>query len=409
MGDQVGAIDQTARFEPADLYASPNALAAHYRDFRVAERLLLTGHSHQAWPDVARRGLELAWRDAADQVDDKWDRARERADRVRRGYARLLDDGDGLYALASSVHDLIVRLLSALPLSERPRVVTTDAEFYSFERQLRRLEEEGIEAVRVAAEPAESIGERMAQALCERTAMAYLSTVFFENGLIAGGLGELVAACRRIDVPLVLDVYHHLNVVPFSLPAHGLEDAFVVGGGYKYCQLGEGNCFLRFPADCEMRPAVTGWFAAFGSLTDQPSGKVLYDAGHNRFAGATYDPVSHYRGAEVFDFFDQHELTVELLREVSQHQIGLLIERFDDLDLDPRTIARETATPLDRLGGFLALDSPRAGDIHAGLRERGVLTDFRGTTLRLGPAPYLSDQQLRDAVGLLGAVVRGLE
>ncbi len=40
---------------PADLYRTPNALAPHYRHFRVAERLLLTGHSHQAWPDC---GLE---------------------------------------------------------------------------------------------------------------------------------------------------------------------------------------------------------------------------------------------------------------------------------------------------------------------------------------------------------------
>ena len=29
--------------------------------------------------------------------------------------------------------------------------------------------------------------------------------------------------------------------------------AFVVGGGYKYCQLGEGNAFLRFPPGCELR------------------------------------------------------------------------------------------------------------------------------------------------------------
>ena len=41
---------------PADLYASPNALAPSYSRFRVAERLLLTGHSHQAWPDRALAG-----------------------------------------------------------------------------------------------------------------------------------------------------------------------------------------------------------------------------------------------------------------------------------------------------------------------------------------------------------------
>ena len=34
---------------PGSLYAEPNALAPYYSRFRVSERLLLTGHSHQVW------------------------------------------------------------------------------------------------------------------------------------------------------------------------------------------------------------------------------------------------------------------------------------------------------------------------------------------------------------------------
>ena len=37
----------------------------------------------------------------------------------------------------------------------------------------------------------------------------------------------------------------------------------------------------------------------------------------------------------------------------------------------------------------------------------GSWTDARGDVLRLGPAPYLSDRQLRDAIGILGGIVRG--
>ena len=73
---------------PATLYASPNALAADYSRFRVSERLLLSGHSHQAWPDRGFDGQQQAWLDAADLVDDKWDRAFAKADAVRHGYAR---------------------------------------------------------------------------------------------------------------------------------------------------------------------------------------------------------------------------------------------------------------------------------------------------------------------------------
>ena len=66
---------------PEDLHASSNALAPHYSRFRVSERLLLTGQSHQAWPDCGFEAQAEAWLDAARYVDDKWDHAFERAER----------------------------------------------------------------------------------------------------------------------------------------------------------------------------------------------------------------------------------------------------------------------------------------------------------------------------------------
>ena len=204
-----------------------------------------------------------------------------------------------------------------------------------------------------------------------------------------------------------MDAYHALNVVPFSLADEGLGDAFVVGGGYKYCQLGEGNCFLRIPRDTDLRPVVTGWYSEFTVLADrQRADRVAYGQGGDQFAGSTYDPTSHYRAAAVFDFFREQGLTPALLREVSQHQIGLLASAFDALDLDPAVLSRDRACPLEEVGGFLALRCPAASTLVRRLRARGVWADARGEVLRLGPAPYLSDRQLRDAVGLLGEVAR---
>ena len=393
--------------DPASLYASPNALATHYARFGVGRRLLLTGHSHQAWPDRGFDGQRLAWEDAARYVDDKWDHALAQAERVREGFARLLGDAHGWIALGANTHELVVRLLSALPLGARPRLVTTDGEFHSIRRQLDRLEEEGLAVVRVPEAPLETLAARLSGAVDDRTALVLVSAVFFDTGRIARGLAEVAASCRRHGSRLLVDVYHALNVVPFSLEGEGLGDAFVVGGGYKYCQLGEGNCFLRIPPDTALRPVITGWFSEFTVLADrQPPGRVAYGQGADQLAGATYDPTSHYRAAAVFDFFREQALTPELLREVSRHQIGLLATSFDRLDLDPRAVRRDRDCELGEIGGFLALRSPEAGDLVRELRARGVLTDARADVLRLGPAPYLSDSQLRDAVGLLGEVVR---
>ncbi|MCH7475598.1 MAG: kynureninase, partial [Gemmatimonadetes bacterium] len=136
--------------------------------------------------------------------------------------------------------------------------------------------------------------------------------------------------------------------------------------------------------------------------------KVRYGAGHERFAGATYDPTSHYRAAAVFGFFEELNLTPALLREVSQHQIELLARSFDALDADPQIITRDTSVSLDAIGGFLALHSKRAEEISRLLRERGVATDYRGDILRFGPAPYLSDSQLSGAMDILKEVLQAI-
>jgi hypothetical protein len=53
---------------------------------------------------------------------------------------------------------------------------------------------------------------------------------------------------------------------------------------------------------------VTGWFSEFTALSKAPAGgRVVYDPGPARFAGATYDFTSHYRGAAVFKFFSGAE------------------------------------------------------------------------------------------------------
>ncbi|HVX87320.1 MAG TPA: hypothetical protein VG940_00195 [Gemmatimonadales bacterium] len=388
------------------LRASPNALAPHYSRFRVSERLLLTGHSHQAWPDVGLAAQAEAWNDAAALVDDKWDKAFAKAAEVKAGFTALLGDaGDGL-ALASNTHELVFRLLSALDHHRRPRVVTTDGEFHTIRRQLDRLAEAGVEVVKVPEHPVETVAERLAAAVDPRTGIVLVSLVFFDSGRIARGLGAVAEACARHGAELLVDVYHALNVVPVDLAREGLRGAFVVGGGYKYCQLGEGNCFLRVPEGSDLRPVYTGWYSEFTALAAKnPPGQVAYGEGGERFAGATYDPTSHYRASAVFRFFREQGLAAPFLREVSQHQVGVLAGAFDALDLDPRVVTRDRSAPLTETAGFLALRSSRAGDLCGALHARGVLTDARGDVLRFGPAPYLCDRQLRDAITALGEVV----
>lgn len=387
-----------------DLRGSPNALAGHYSRFRVADRLLLTGHSHQAWPDVALEGQVEAFADAAAAVDAKWDLAMAKAERVRQGFRQLLGVGSGEIALAASTHDLLVRFLSTLDLRRRPRLVTTDGEFHTVRRQLDRLAEEGVELVRLPAEPVDSLSERLADAVDSRTSAVLVSAVLFETSRIVPHLGQLAQVCQGRGTELLVDAYHALGVVPFPVAELGLASAWVTGGGYKYLQLGEGNCFLSVPPHAaSARPVVTGWFAEFDARADEKAlGRVGYTTGADRFAGATYDPTSHYRAARVFDFFSRHGLTPAFLRQVSLHQSELLARAVDSLDLPDAIITRDRSAPRSAFGGFLALRTPQAARLRQVLATHGVHTDSRGHYLRLGPAPYLSDGQLETAVAILG-------
>jgi kynureninase len=382
-----------------------NRLAPFYSRFRVGERLLLTGHSHQAWPDVGFEAQQRAWLDAAEFVDDKWEHADAQATLVRTGFARLLGDTPANIVLGQNTHELVTRWLSALPLRRRPRIVTTDAEFHTIRRQIDRLAEEGVPVAKVTAKPVETLAERMAAAIDASTSCAMVSSVLFETAEIVPGLASLATTCEREGVSLLVDAYHHLNVVPFDLTSMGLSEAFVTGGGYKYCQLGEGNAFLRVPAGRSMRPLVTGWFAEFGDLERRPDAVVHYARGAGAFAGATYDPTSHYRAAAVFDFHARQGLTPEMLRAVNRRQVDLLAQQFLALDIDPIVAAIEPM-PRDRRGGFLAIRTARAQAWTRALRIRGMHCDARADVLRLGPAPYMRDDQLRDAVAVLGEVAR---
>jgi kynureninase len=376
------------------LIPAAEELAPQYSAFEVSERLLLTGHSHQAWPDVGRDGVLEAWDDAARHVDDKWERAFAKAERVRDGFRGLLGDPGGELALGQNTHELVVRFLSALDLRGRPRLITTDGEFHTLRRQLARLGENWLDVVRVPAGPAGTLAERLAAEVDDGTSAVLISAVLFEDAAIVPGLDGLARACEAQGVELLVDAYHALGALPFELPS---PRTWVVGGGYKYLQLGEGNCFLRLPPQAdELRPVLTGWYAEFEKLAaEKTPGAVEYPRGGARFAGSTYDPTSHYRAARVFDFFAEHGMTPEALRERYLHQTTLLAGRLLELGLT-------VETDREAFGGFVAVEVDAAEAISARLAAAGVLTDSRGRHLRLGPAPYVTDRQLGAALERLG-------
>lgn len=386
-------------------------LLPHYTHFNVANRLLFTGHSHQAWPDVALEGQTEYFHASAELVDKKWDVAFEKTEILRSYLREYYDDPEGLYCREESTHFLFVSLMSAWDLVNKPKIITTEGEFYSLSRQLTRLSEVGLEVVKIPASVDESFVENIRKNLDSNTSAVMISRVYFQSSLINPYLTEIASLCRKHGVSLVIDDYHGTNVVPLSIRDEGLEDAFILIGGYKYLQWGEANCFLRFPKDCSLRPVITGWFASFGSLQKKQdfSKPVEFDPGNQRFASGTYDPSSQYRAAKVVEFFKRQSLSSKVLRAGYQEQISLLKSLFLEQDIDPSIIRLTHNEDVNRNGGFLSLYSAHAVAIRIRLLEKEVFTDARDTILRLGPAPYTTSQQIFDVIGLLSETVSEMQ
>jgi selenocysteine lyase/cysteine desulfurase len=387
-----------------DLSKNVNPLSAFYKDFKVTKRILLTGHSHQAQPDCARDGMLKCWKDASTLADDKWAKVFDVADSVRKYVARLLDDDKDNIVLGQNTHDLILRFLSALDLKNRNKIIITDGEFHTIRRQMDRLGQGIFNVVKVPRNPVSTLSERLIKEIDDKVSSVLVSKVMFQDSAIINGLSEVENTCTKHGAKLLIDVYHVLNAIPFSIKEEKLENSFLVGGGYKYLQLGEGNCFMRVPPNEIYKPAITGWFAEFGTLSAKKlSDEVQYGEKRWAFEGATYDPVSHYRALEVFKFFEKHKLTPELLRDINVHQKKVIIDTFQDMDLDEYAIK---LSPETHTAGFQTFITPYANKIPDELRIRNIFADARGEYLRFGPAPFLTDNQLKEAVHMLREIIQ---
>lgn len=386
-----------------DLLAGP--LRPHYSRFLTGAGgdVLLTGHSHQAWPDVSRDAQLEAWDDAARFADRKWDRIMgeilpgfQASVAKRIGSSRPAD-----LAIAPNTHELVYRLSSCFPPGAT--VVTTDQEFHSVRRQLARLEEDGAHIVRVPVQGEGAFADRFALALEQhRPAWAALSMVLYTTARVLDVQAVLQAAAA-LKIPVLVDAYHAFNVVPIEAGTWPGE-VFVTGGGYKYAECGEGACWMLLPEDAtRFRPRTTGWFADFGSL-ERASDTVGYGPGGQRFFGSTFDPTGIYRAHRVLEWMDRTGLDVAALRAQSLRQTDAIITGASQRGLLEK-LGLATPRAAAERGGFVAFTHENALDLVRALAARGIRTDARPPNLRLGPAPYTTTAELDRALDALAAVL----
>ncbi len=359
-------------------------LTSHFRRFLESDptRLHFAAHSHHPWPDVSFEAHQQAWLDAARLIDDKWEHVFGTVvpEAQRHIAAELSLPSSESLVFAPNTHEFVMRLLSCL--GPRPRIVTTDAEFHSFNRQSLRLEEAGLATViRVPAEPFATVAARLHDAVkAESTQLVFLSQVFFNSGAVVSDLTGLVKSLPAEPL-VVIDGYHGFCAVPTDLSGIG-QRAFYVAGGYKYAMAGEGACFLHVPDSAPQRPVNTGWFAALGALHEKTSRAVPYATNGARFMGSTFDPTGLYRFNAVMRWRKELGLTTHASRE---HVQALQAQFEGGLSQSTVITLSQLVVPRDSpRGQFLTFRTPRAQEISTSLKSLNVITDARNDRLRFG-------------------------
>jgi selenocysteine lyase/cysteine desulfurase len=277
--------------------------------------------------------------------------------------------------------------LSCLDWSRPQHLFTTDAEFHSFGRQVRRLEETGqLRVTRVAAEPFATFHERFVVALAQPHDMVWLSHVFFDSGFVVENLPEIVSRCAPHAL-VAIDGYHAFCALPIDMSAVQ-RHAFYIAGGYKYAQSGEGCAFLCIPPDCDLRPLATGWFSEFGLLDARPSAYIGYGEKAFRFWGSTFDASGLYRFNAVMGWLQQ--------LGVSPEQIHAHAGKLQNQFLDWVANAKLALLPANALippagtsrGNFCTFDLDDAETTERRLVAAQIRIDRRSRRVRFGFGIY---------------------
>lgn len=353
-------------------------------------------HSHHYWPDVTREAIIQHWDDSARLVDDKWSYFFEnKIPQTQRLIADILKiSHPEQIVFAPNTHELLFRLISCLDFRKNIKVLTTDSEFYSFDRQVNRLQElDNFEVDKVKTQDFKSLSERFAEKIkSQHYDLIFLSQIFFNSGVQVQNLQHLVSLSSP-DTIFVVDGYHAFMAVPTDLSQ--IENKiFYMAGAYKYAQGGEGCCFMTVPKGCLLRPFNTGWFAGYSELS-KTGGKLVYSDDAMRFAGSTLDFTALYRLCAVLNLFKNEKLSVEDIHAHIQKKQQNFLQAIKELSHSVLRVENILQNGFENHGHFFAFETGNAKttqDLHKQLLANKIVTDYRDTRLRFGFGLYQDDR-----------------
>lgn len=363
----------------------------------------MASHSHHFWPDITLEAMMEYWNDSAKFTDQKWDFFHQvKLTELRKLIAHNLSLPDyKRIVFASNTHELVFRAISHSFKREKKlalKVLTTDSEFHSFSRQLKRLEEfDWVEVDTISTTPFEHFLEHLWNKIQTNSYdVIFISQVFFNSGMVVNKLNSLINLIRNSQKEhcmVFIDGYHGFMAIPTDL-SQVADRIFYVAGGYKYAQGGEGCAFMTVPSSFSENPLYTGWFAAGeASLNPQQLSRVSFSKnGADFLAGSTMDYTAMYRQIAVLKLFKNDNVTVDAIHNyVKKLQLAFRQElaNLDHPDLQEKNIVAHDFENHGHFFAFSLKSSEYAKNLCVKLnKEVNIITDVRDNKLRFGFGMY---------------------
>ena len=357
-------------------------------------------HTLGPMPDSAPAALARFAEEWAEQGVVAWYGWMEQLQAVAALLEGLLGAPAGTVALGPNVSVLAGQVLSCLDWDgPRDRLVTTDLEFTTCDYLYRAQETLGAKVELVPSHNLTVDGQRLVEAVDERTALVAVTHVAFRSSALLDVV-PVVERAHQVGALVLLDTYQSAGTVPVDLDALGVDLA--VGGSVKWLLGGPGTGYLYArPGVAErLSPRLVGWFGHDAPFTFEPA-PIRFAAGAARFATGTPNVPAHVMAAEGYRILA--EVGVEAIRAKSLRQTARLLDGF----LAQGAVVRGPAD-VHRRGGSVVVDFEGAARATEELVERGYTCDYRpGAGLRLGPHFYTSDEEIDAAVAEVASIRSG--
>jgi selenocysteine lyase/cysteine desulfurase len=323
------------------------------------------------------------------------------AEERRALFARLAGvDVDGVALVPATSYGLAVAAanLTARP-GQRVLVLADDypSNWYTWQRFARRT---GAEVVAVRRRDGQGWAEAVLEALDERAAVvAVLATHWTDGGSV--DLAAIGARARQVGAALVVDASQALGALPLDLAA--IRPDYLVTVGYKWL-LGPFALGYLYVAEGHRDgvPLEENWISRLGSED----------------FGALVDYQDRYQpGARRFDVgerthFETTPMATAALRQVLAWEVPRIAATLGRVT---GRIQREVEalglrlTTGDRVPHMLGIELPdrTRGPVGEALSRAGVFAGARGSSLRVSPHLWTTDQDIDRLIDALASATNG--